>query len=184
MRVASAKIVDLARALSASSELAKTDTLIEVPPDFLGAVELPDQLKSFSGTQPTGVLRADTHAWSVSLTQQGVNGGGNSFVQALVPGLWRIKGHLSSAFAGTINAASNTIIGMVDGAQAGSFWLAAFPHVPGTYGAEIDQLVSVPSPVPGAVVPGAGAQFVIVTTPTIAGDNQITTVALLVSRIL
>lgn len=182
MRVQAAKLVDLAKALVGSAQLAQQDTLIAVPPNYIG--ELPEQLKTFSGTQATGVLRSDTHCWSVSLPQQGVNGGGNSFTQALVPGLWRIKGCLQSAFAGTANAASSTIIALVAGDQSGSFWLAAFPHIPGTYSAEVDLLVSVPPAVAAPVVPGAGAQFVLTTAPTIAGDNAVTTVALLVSRLL
>src|SRR5215813_9641835 len=101
MRVQTARLIDLGRALGQALTRTPEDAYIEVPPSVQLVAQLPEPLRKASLPQPANVTIVDTRIFGVHVAQNGADGGGQTSTGVILDkGLWQFDGQFIVAWSG------------------------------------------------------------------------------------
>jgi len=180
VRLATSRLIDLARALSKEAENARQDAMIAVPPSIQSIVELPSQIKRLD-FPATDTEITDSFVWQDTQAIAGISGGVTVQGPRLVAGLWRLKGHYRAQFTGTTSVVNASFARLQQQNAAGSvnFFLGRIFHFNPTSLVQLfDYLLSISN------VEGNTYSLDHVVGAEVAGDNLVSEVSLMASRII
>jgi len=169
------RIVALQRALSKSTQGARSDTQVLLPASVQPVIELPGNFKSFNNAV-VGADQSDSFRRFDSFVQNGANAGQVVNGPVLTPGLWHIGGYVEHHFTGTTNnGVSNQVaINDVDNATGVILLFTANLYTGTHVWYPVDQIVSLLF----------RAQLQVVTALTVALDALVLNSSIVCNKLL